>query len=756
MTNNTGKLINKEPNSYYARIFLFFITSIVVTILILSTVLYKNFEVIAQRKIYSSEKQSLSQTSYSADILTESAKTLMMQLYGDRQIQKLLYFSNPEDMELNDAIRKLITYQSAASFVHSIYIYNPSTNLFYVSVASNSCNAYTSSLFYDEEIVDILHNYKDIKMYYPIPRDIPLPTSVDHPVYNKGYTYIFYEPSDTENNVNFAIVINISEAWLRRTVNNLDTMSGNSTFIIDRKGNTIINSGKNLSLPDISNKEYINTILKSETDTGYFVDSVDGAKSLIIYTYYNVFDWIFIRTIPYNTVMEEIVGMKNKTIIIAMLILVIGILGSFFISRYLFKPIDSMQKKLKSLESEKRNNLYILKQDFLRSILLGKNDPDLQGINDQFNALGIKFDLEGTFLIILLMIDRYSDYCIKYNPTDLSLYKFGIMNITSEIFAENFNVECVDIENSNIAVCINLTDADSLPSNEDIQQIVLRVQEGVQKFIDMTVSAVVSSTDKAVESLPSLYMEIQQASYYRLYYGYNSIIFARSTKQFSLYEYSYPSQKEKLLVEALMLGKLQELKSIFSSIIENAVNYPYASFHLTMSRVAFAVNTVVETIERSSGMFICYDFNELISKLNRCETIDEVTQLFFNLFDHIIGKLDERKDSKYDILINKIVEMINNEYMRPDLTLESIAERVNMSNVYLGRLFKKLTSTSMVDYINDLRMKKAASLLSSSNIPIASVVEQTGFTNSQYFYKMFKKTYGVTPNEYRQKTVSGI
>ena len=74
-----------------------------------------------------------------------------------------------------------------------------------------------------------------------------------------------------------------------------------------------------------------------------------------------------------------------------------------------------------------------------------------------------------------------------------------------------------------------------------------------------------------------------------------------------------------------------------------------------------------------------------------------------------------------------------------------------MSHVYLGRLFKRLSSTSIVDYINNTRMKKAADFLASSNKPIATIAEQTGFTSSQYFHKLFKKTYGVTPNEYRNK-----
>jgi len=750
----TVKLFKEEAKKYYARIFFFFMISIVLTILILSTVLYKSFEKIAQTKIYNSERQSLSQTSYSADILTESAKTLMMQLYGDKQLQKLFFLSDPEDIELNEGIRRLITYQSAASFIHSIYVYNPSTGLFYVSVASNSCNAYARSAFFDKEIIEILDNFKNYKMFYPIPRDIPLPTSIDNPIFNKGYTYLFYEPSSSGSGLDYAIVINISESWLRKTVNNLDTVSDNNTFIIDHKGNTIISSRKNAALSNIYDKEYVKNILNFGTDSGYFVDYVDGTRALIIYSFHDDYDWVFIRTIPYDTVMNEITEMKNKTILIAMLILLVGIFGAFFISRYLYKPINRLISKLKSLESERRNNLYILKQNLLRSIIYGKSNTNPAYIQSHFNSLNIKLGCNGIYFIILLVIDGYEDYASKLKPNDLSLYKYAIMNIASEIFGQNMNIECVDMENAHIAMCINLDSPSAMPPDDELKEKIRVIQESVEKHLSISISAVISTTGESLSSLNKLYNEVQQASYYRLYYGYKSIIFASIINTFSLSDYSYPLQKEKLLIEALMLGKSDNMKSVFDDIMKNAIKYPYTTFHLTITHLAFAINSAIDTIEKSSGKSMDYDFNSFITILNRCETIDDIIKHFQALFDFIAAKLDERRESKYSDLMSTIMDIINNEYMRPDLTLESIADRVNMSHVYLGRLFKKLSSMSIVDYINDFRMKKAAEFLTTTNKPIAAIVECTGFTNSQYFYKLFKRTYGVTPNEFRQNSAS--
>jgi len=57
---------------------------------------------------------------------------------------------------------------------------------------------------------------------------------------------------------------------------------------------------------------------------------------------------------------------------------------------------------------------------------------------------------------------------------------------------------------------------------------------------------------------------------------------------------------------------------------------------------------------------------------------------------------------------------------------------------------------SLTDVIAEVRMNKAKELLLHSDLPIADIAERTGFTNSSYFYRTFKRCNGVTPNEYRR------
>jgi YesN/AraC family two-component response regulator len=56
---------------------------------------------------------------------------------------------------------------------------------------------------------------------------------------------------------------------------------------------------------------------------------------------------------------------------------------------------------------------------------------------------------------------------------------------------------------------------------------------------------------------------------------------------------------------------------------------------------------------------------------------------------------------------------------------------------------------SIASYITDYRMQKAKVLLLSSDLPIGTIAERTGFANGNYFFTLFKKHNGITPNEYR-------
>ncbi|GGO08056.1 response regulator [Saccharibacillus kuerlensis] len=85
-----------------------------------------------------------------------------------------------------------------------------------------------------------------------------------------------------------------------------------------------------------------------------------------------------------------------------------------------------------------------------------------------------------------------------------------------------------------------------------------------------------------------------------------------------------------------------------------------------------------------------------------------------------------------------------------DLSVKTLADQVYLHPVYLSKIYKAETGEALGDYIIRMRMERAAHLLKHSSKKIYEITSELGYQNPQYFSKMFKKQYGMTPNEFRE------
>lgn len=112
-------------------------------------------------------------------------------------------------------------------------------------------------------------------------------------------------------------------------------------------------------------------------------------------------------------------------------------------------------------------------------------------------------------------------------------------------------------------------------------------------------------------------------------------------------------------------------------------------------------------------------------------------------------KFDESvKNSLSDKYLQRAMEIIREHYME-SLTLRSIAAQLDISESYLGKLFKTKTSYTYLDYLVLYRMKRAVELLEHSELKIYEIALAVGYTDARYFSKTFQKIVGVKPSEYR-------
>ena len=105
--------------------------------------------------------------------------------------------------------------------------------------------------------------------------------------------------------------------------------------------------------------------------------------------------------------------------------------------------------------------------------------------------------------------------------------------------------------------------------------------------------------------------------------------------------------------------------------------------------------------------------------------------------------------SKTDIMMRQAAAYIK-ENCDKVLTLQSVADHFEISREYFSTKFKSSTGFGFNDYLNQMRVSKASTLLLSTNLPIASISELCGFNDSNYFSKLFHNETGLSPLKYRK------
>ncbi len=124
----------------------------------------------------------------------------------------------------------------------------------------------------------------------------------------------------------------------------------------------------------------------------------------------------------------------------------------------------------------------------------------------------------------------------------------------------------------------------------------------------------------------------------------------------------------------------------------------------------------------------------------------------YRLADLLIG-LSTPKEAPSDPAVSLLKRYIEDHYKEP-VTQEKLAKVASCSVANLYRIFSKSFGLSPRNYINKLRLEKAAVLLETGTLPINEVAEAVGFEDPVYFSRLFKESYHLSPKNYRHSSVT--
>ena len=101
--------------------------------------------------------------------------------------------------------------------------------------------------------------------------------------------------------------------------------------------------------------------------------------------------------------------------------------------------------------------------------------------------------------------------------------------------------------------------------------------------------------------------------------------------------------------------------------------------------------------------------------------------------------------------MQKVMEFIEEQMDNAELTIDEFAEHLMLSRTIFYRKLKSIIGLTPVDFIREVRIKRAAQLIDSGEYNFSQVAYMTGFNDPKYFSKCFKKVIGITPSEYKER-----
>ncbi len=215
----------------------------------------------------------------------------------------------------------------------------------------------------------------------------------------------------------------------------------------------------------------------------------------------------------------------------------------------------------------------------------------------------------------------------------------------------------------------------------------------------------------------------------------------------------YPAHKEEGLIFAIKMGDKESCHNYIEDIFNWFILINRESDNLVNTRVY--MNSMITDIQKLiiDKLKITREYDILnINVYEEIKSLDGIVRLkkiIQKSVDEAIDLLGSSHEDKIERIMDRVKKYINSHYYT-EISLEDLAESVLLSPQYFSKIFKEKTGVNFVKYLTKVRMKEANRLLEETEINVSEICYKVGYNEPDYFFRVYKKYFGVTPTEYRK------
>lgn len=416
----------------------------------------------------------------------------------------------------------------------------------------------------------------------------------------------------------------------------------------------------------------------------------------------------------------------------------------------------SLLRNMTELQTQFEDNVIYIQERFLKELL--QNMPVKKNLIEEGKTL--RMDLQANFYcagIVRIQSDGISGKSNLNNQNVMGEF----LNVTKDkYFEDTVKTYAVNLNDNQLALLFCSNHADIFEFDVSIKNSLEKISNSLLKYYNIQMVCVLGKIYSKLEKTADSYEAALSVFKYILPEG-RSVIHYNEARQMKdarkLQDYKKPEELREELILNIRLAKKEKALSVLDTILQYyedlfASSQEFVS--LSIFELVFAIDNAL--LESGSTYQVWKDANmkKFLKDQIMSGTLLDTKILLENYiakrcdeFMHIIA-------NQGDKLVYDIKTLIDLNLGNEEFNLENASSKLFFSPNYIRQLFKQKTGEGFTEYLIRRRMEKAGELLKDPINKIQDVSENTGYSNQRYFSSCFKKFYGCTPTEYREKMLS--
>lgn len=294
-----------------------------------------------------------------------------------------------------------------------------------------------------------------------------------------------------------------------------------------------------------------------------------------------------------------------------------------------------------------------------------------------------------------------------------------------------------------VSVVLNVDAEEELQLKPQLVAFIKAVNEKYDKL-----KFVHSNSMYSIDELQAKYAKLQQLLTKAIYFNQRSLILENEVKL----EHTEVHFDHDAFVNSIKWFTFNHAREQLQLYFENLSEVQGLDEYSLKRFIQHIIYTMMSALEHLRLPFTEHSTEKLFwfKRIDQAATLGELQHIINEFIDMVEKQVSEHNEQGEVNTLNQIIDFIHANYEQ-DISLAELAEKFHMNYSYLSWYFKQRTSENLTAYINKVRIEKAKELLKYTDDSISLISTKIGFSEHNYFSKVFKKFVGMTPLEYRHQ-----